>query len=167
MPRTGFQKAVFMVLTVLVSVTCFAIYNVALSLGAMSNRVFSLALREVPAKFAIALLLEALVVYRLAQRMAFRYVDPRRDRPIVIVLAITATTICLMCPVMSLASTMLHHGFGPELAAQWCRALAWNFPFAFFSQVFFIGPLVRGVCRTIFPAGGPVVASEAAQASSS
>nr|WP_320131885.1 DUF2798 domain-containing protein [uncultured Holophaga sp.] len=158
MPHTRLQILAFMGLTVLLSVVCFTTYNVALAHGGLSNRTFALALREVPAEFALAFLLEALVVYRLAQRMAFRYVNPSTDRPIVIVLALTGCTITLMCPSMSLASVLLHQGPGPDLIARWLRAVVWNFPFAFFTQVFFIGPTVRTLCRGLFPvrAGQPL-----------
>jgi len=150
MPRTTFQKIFFMSLTVLLSVTAFTIYNVALSMGSMSNRVFLIAIREVPLTFMIAFLLEALFFFRIAEKLAFRFVDPGRDRPLVIIIAITSMTICLMCPAMSFAATLIYDGFSSELIANWLQKIAFNFPFAFFIQIFVIGPFVRLVFRTIF-----------------
>jgi len=150
MPQTTFQKIFFMSLTVLLSVTAFTIYNVALSMGSMSNRVFLIAIREIPLTFTIALLLEALFFFRIAERLAFRFVDPARDRPLVIILAITSMTICLMCPAMSLSATLIYDGFNSEIIANWLQKIAFNFPFAFFIQIFVIGPFVRLIFRTIF-----------------
>lgn len=153
MPRTTFQKYVFMTLTVLLSVTAFTIYNVAIAMGSMSNRVFLPALREIPLEAPIAFLLEATLFHRMAQHMAFRYANPREDRPVVVVLAITACTICLMCPAMSLVATAIHTGVDAELPARWLQRVAWNFPFAFFTQIFLIGPTVRVICRSLFRPG--------------
>ena len=143
MPRNVWHRLVFMGLTVLFSVHIFVIYNVAIFMGGMSNRVFQQAERLVPIEFAIAFLLESLVVWRLANRIAFRMVDPSRDRPAVVVLAITCATVAIMCPTMSLAATILYDGFTTEFFAQWFQKVAFNFPLAFFSQIFLIGPLVR------------------------
>jgi len=151
MPQTGFQKLFFMALTVLISVMAFTTYNVALSLGGMSNRVFLLALREVPLEFVLAFVLEGALVYRLAERLALRVVDPGSDRPIVVILAITAMTICLMCPGMSFLATILYDGFNAEFLANWLHKMVFNFPFAFFAEIFFIGPFVRLVFRSLFP----------------
>jgi hypothetical protein len=71
MPRTKVQKLFFIFLTVLISVHAFAIYNVALGMGSMSNRVFLLASREVPVELFLAFVLEVLFVARLAEKLAF------------------------------------------------------------------------------------------------
>ena len=150
MPRTKSEKLFFMFLTVLISVAAFTTYNIALSMRALSNKVFLLAVREIPVELLIAFLLEALVANKLAERLAFRFVDPAKDRPIVIVLAITAMTICIMCPAMSFAATILYNGFDTEFMANWLQKIFCNFPFAFFTQIFFIGPLTRLVFRSVF-----------------
>jgi hypothetical protein len=147
-----------MFLTVLISVLSFTTYNVAIHAGKMSNAVFLLALREVPVEFAIAFLLEALVAGRTAEKLAFRIVDPASDRPIVVVLAITAMTICIMCPAMSLAATILYDGLDAEFLAHWLEKVRYNFPFAFFTQIFFIGPFVRFAFRGLFRRGAKAAA---------
>lgn len=150
MPRTRLEKLFFMGLTVLLSVAAFTVYNTALSLGALSNRAFALALREIPLEFAIAFCLEALVAFKLSEKLAFRFVDPRTDKPIVIILAITAMTVCIMCPAMSLAATIIYNGISAEFFSHWLQKVFFNFPFAIFIQIFAVGPLVRFAFRKSF-----------------
>lgn len=150
MPRTTFQKLFFMFLTVLLSVHAFVIYNIAISMGSMSNHVFLLARKEVPLEFVIAFLLEALFAARMAEKMAFKMVDPRTDKPIVIILAITCSTVLIMCPAMSFAATIIYNGININFVANWIQKIVFNFPFAFFTQIFLIGPVVRFVFRCIF-----------------
>jgi hypothetical protein len=52
-----------------------------------------------------------------------------------------------MCPAMSFAATILYDGIGSQFVANWLRKIVFNFPFAFFTQFFFIGPAVRAVFR--------------------
>jgi len=155
MPRTKVQKLFFIFLTVLISVIAFAIYNVAISMGSMSNRVFLIASKEVPVELVIAFSLEVLFVARSAENIAFRIIDPRTERPIFIILAITCSTVLIMCPAMSLAATLLYNGITTELFSHWLQKLVYNFPFAFFSQIFLIGPLVRFLFGLLFRQESP------------
>lgn len=145
MPSSRLERVAFAFLTVLVTVPLFAAYNTALAAGEVSNAILLHAWREVPIEFTLAFALEVLVIGAAAERIAFRLVDPSREAPYLVVLAITGSTIFLMCPAMSLAATFLHDGFGPELISGWLRRIVFNLPFAFFSQVFLVGPLVRFV----------------------
>lgn len=130
-----------------VLVTFFVIYNIAISRGGMSNEVFMLALKEIPLEFAIAFPLQLLLGYKMSKKLAFRVVNPQKDKPVFVILAITCATICIMCPSMSFAATVIHNGFNSEFAANWIQKTAYNFPFAFFIQIFFIGPTVRSIFR--------------------
>lgn len=150
MPQTRLEKLFFMSLTVLLSVTAFTTYNVAIHMGAMTNSVFPVALKEIPLEFIIALLLESLVAYRMSEKLAFRFVDPRHDKPVFVILAITSMTVCIMCPSMSFVATIIYNGINSEFLANWFQKIIFNFPFAFFIEIFFIGPLVRMLFRTVF-----------------
>jgi len=150
MPQTKFQKLFFMFLTVLISVNAFVIYNIAISMGSMSNRVFIIARKEIAVEFVIAFLLEVLFAARLAEKLAFRVVNPKEDKPIFIILAITCMTILIMCPAMSFAATIIYNGVNAEFISHWLQKIAYNFPFAFFSQIFFIGPFVRLIFGFLF-----------------
>ena len=70
-------------------------------------------------------------------------VTPGVDKPIMLILAISSITVCLMCPTMSFFATLLFKSAGKEFIAVWFQTTALNFPMAFFWQIFFAGPLVE------------------------
>lgn len=150
MPATKFQRMVFAFLTVTITVHLFVFYNLAISMGGMSNKVFSASRGIIPIEFAIAFLLEILIAGPLSEKMAFLFVNPVEDKPYIVTTAIICTTIILMCPMMSFAATIIYNGFTSEFLAQWMQKIVFNFPFAFFAQLFFIQPLVRFLFRLIF-----------------
>ena len=150
MPKTKFQNGIFTILMALVMVYAMICYNISLNTGGMKNEVFLLAFHELIIMWPLAFVLEMFVVERLAQKLAFRIVTPGKDKPIFITLAISSFIVCLMCPMMSLAATILFKNAGSEFVAVWIQTTALNFPMAFFWQIFFAGPFVRLVFRTMF-----------------
>ncbi len=120
-------------------------YNIALSVGGLQNFVFLAAFKEIVIMWPIAVVLELLFVGRLAQKLAFRFVTPGKDPMIMMILAISAMSVCLMCPLMSLVATILFKNAGSEFVAVWLQTTAFNFPMALCWQIFFAGPLVRNV----------------------
>ncbi|MDD6493006.1 MAG: hypothetical protein PUG54_12485 [Firmicutes bacterium] len=68
---------------------------------------------------------------------------------------IISCTVLIMCPLMSFLAAWMYYpyytGFSIlTLLANWLKLICFNFPFAFFSQIFFIQPFVRGAFRKIF-----------------
>ncbi|MDF2514218.1 MAG: hypothetical protein K0S04_4084 [Herbinix sp.] len=150
MPKTKFQEIIFTILMVIVMVYGMVVYNISLDRGGVSNAVFGLAFRELLVMGIVAFLLEVFLAGPLAKKLAFNLVTPGKDRMIVIILAISAMTVCLMCPLMSFAATVLFQGVDSELFAKWIQITALNFPMALFWQIFFTGPLVRWIFGRIF-----------------
>ena len=70
--------------------------------------------------------------------------------PIMLILAISSITVCLMCPTMSLAATLLFKNAGSQIIAVWLQTTVLNFPMAFFWQIFFAGPVVRRIFGLLF-----------------
>ena len=145
MPKTKLQNVIFTLLMALVMVYALICYNIALDKGGLSNAVFLLAFHELTFMWPIAVILELFVVEKLAQKLAFRIIAPESNEPIFIVLAISAITVCLMCPMMSLVATVLFKNPGSEIIAVWFQTTVMNFPMALFWQIFFAGPCVRFV----------------------
>ena len=98
----------------------------------------------------VAFLLEFFVVDKMAHALAFRIVTPK-DRQIVIVLAISAMIVCIMCPVMSLIATVLFKNAGANVLATWFETTFFNFPVALFWQIFYCGPCIRFIFGKLFP----------------
>ena len=150
MPTTKFQKVVFAFLSVIITVHLFVFYNLSLEMGGMSNYVFIASRKVVAVEFIFAFLLQILIAGPLSLKLAFSVVNPREEKPYVVTTAIICATVCLMCPMMSFVSTILYNGITTEFLAQWMQKIVFNFPFAFFSQLFFIQPFVRFLFGAIF-----------------
>lgn len=150
MPKTKFQEVVFTIMMVFVMVYAMICYNISLIIGGMSNHVFLDAFHELVIMGPVAFILDFFLYGSLSKKLAFRIVNPAEDKPIMIILAISSITVCLMCPSMSLAATLLFKNAGTEFIAVWLQTTALNFPMAFFWQIFFAGPLVRKIFGAIF-----------------
>ena len=150
MPKTKFQNVIFTLMMALVMVYAMICYNISLNKGGMSGEVFLLAFHELIIMWPLAFVLEMFVVERLARKLAFRIVTPGQDRPIFITLAISSMIVCLMCPTMSLAATILFKEPGSNIIPIWLETTSFNFPMSFFWQIFFAGPLVRTIFGAIF-----------------
>ena len=88
-------------------------------------------------------------------KLACRVFAPRTTHPVLFETAIICTTVGLMCPSMSFLAALLYYpyyaGFRVvTLLANWLKLVCFNFPFAFFSQLFFIQPLVRTLFKALF-----------------
>jgi len=172
MPTSKSQRVVFAFLSVIITVHCFVFYNLAIESGGMSNHVFAAAYSSsewvlpVPIillEFVFAMLLEVFVAGPLSQKLAFRAIDPKKSQPQIVTTAVICATVCLMCPMMSLIAAVLYYvipvvmngGAPTEFFAQWLQKVVFNFPFAFFTELFFIQPFVRMLFGKIYgsPAG--------------
>lgn len=146
MPKNKFQDAIFTIIMATIMVYGMVVYNVALNIGGVSSKTFLLALKELPIMVPIAFVLEFFIVGKVAKILAFKVVTPQ-DRPQIITYAISICICCIMCPIMSLIATFL---FKTPSFGMWIQTWALNFPMAMFYQMFYCGPLVRLIFRTIF-----------------
>ena len=145
LPQNKFQEVIFTFVMAFVMVYAMICYNISLNVGGMQNFVFLAAFKEMLIMWPVAIVLELLFVGKLAQILAFRFVTPGKDPMIMMILAISAMSVCLMCPLMSLVATILFKDAGSEFVAVWLQTTAFNFPMALCWQIFFAGPLVRNV----------------------
>ena len=145
LPQNKFQEVIFTFVMAFVMVYAMICYNISLNVGGMQNFVFLAAFKEMLIMWPVAIVLELLFVGKLAQILAFRFVTPGKDPMIKMILAISAMSVCLMCPLMSLVATILFKNAGSQFVAVWLQTTALNFPMALCWQIFFAGPLVRNV----------------------
>lgn len=151
MPKNLFQEIVFTFIMVIVMVYAMVCYNIALDFGELNNTVFVAAFSELWYMGLIAFVLEMIAAGPLAKKITFRILDPAKHAPIVITLAISALTVAIMCPSMSLMATLIiKRPPAADFFAVWLQTTAFNFPMAFFWQIFYAGPLVRLIFRAIF-----------------
>lgn len=176
MPKNQFQRMVFAFLTVIVTVHAYVFYSLYVVNGPIlmtANQAGSVlsAIRNqggvsmlghfvpiwavVLVEFCLAYFLEVIMGSPLSFKLACKVFDPATSHPMHFETAIICATVGLMCPVMSFIAAILYYpyysGFNFfTLLANWLKLVCLNFPFAFFSQLFFIQPLVRTVFRLIF-----------------
>lgn len=176
MPKSKFQKAIFALITVIITVHAYVFFSLYVvngsffasfsehggvidginaigGVGAFGTNmgIWAVVLIE----FAFAYTLEMCMGQPLSFRLASKVFDPRTSHPVLFETAIICTTVALMCPAMSLIAAFIYYpyygGFDIfTLLANWLKLVCFNFPFAFFSQLFFIQPFVRTVFKLIF-----------------
>lgn len=122
----------------------------------------------VAVEFVFAYTLEIFVGSPLSFRLASKVFDPAKTHPVLFETAIICATVGIMCPAMSFIAAFLYYpyyaGFSVvTLLANWLRLVCFNFPFAFFSQIFFIQPLIRTLFKLIFVRKNTGVSNTAAQ----
>ena len=150
MPRTKFEDVVFTIIMVFVMVYAMICYNIALNIGGMDSSVFLSAFHELVIMAPVAFILDFFFVGKIAKKTAFKLVNPEKENPFHLVLAISAVSVMWMCPLMSLAATILFKNAGSEFIAVWLQTTVFNFPMAFFWQMCYAGPFVRFLFRLIF-----------------
>ena len=176
MPRNQFQRMIFALLTVIVTVHAYVFYSlyvingdlfmsltgapsVLAAINAMGG--ISLCGATVPiwvvviVEFVLAYTLECVMGSPCSFKLACKIFDPRTTHPVLFECAIICATVGLMCPAMSFIAAWLYYpyytGFNLlTLLANWLELVCYNFPFAFFTQLFFIQPLIRTLFKLIF-----------------
>lgn len=176
MPRNQFQRMVFAFLTVVVTVHAYVFYslyvvngNILMSVTGASSVLGAIRQqggvymcgRFVPiwavilVEFCLAYLLEVLIGSPCSFKLASKVFNPGNTHPVQFETTIICATVGLMCPAMSFIAAWLYYpyyaGFHPAtLLANWLKLVCLNFPFAFFTQLFFIQPLIRTVFGILF-----------------
>lgn len=120
-------------------------------------------------EFVLAYCLEIIMGSPCSFRLASKIFNPGETHPVLFETAIICATVGLMCPAMSLIAAFLYYpyyaGFNMiTLLANWLKLVCFNFPFAFFTQLFFIQPLIRTVFKFLFVRNKKVEKSGAVEA---
>lgn len=176
MPTSKFQRVIFALLSVIFTVHGYVFYSLYVvngtTLMTLNNAsgvieainkqggVYMLA-NFVPiwavvlVEFCLAFLLENIMGSPASFRLACKVFNPRETHHMIFESAIICATVGLMCPAMSFLAAILYYpyyaGFNfITLLANWLKLVCFNFPFAFFSQLFFIQPLVRTLFKCLF-----------------
>ena len=151
MPKTRGQKILFSILMSFVMVYGMEVYNNAIINKGLTNALFLLPFSEIVLLMIAVIVLERFIGGPLARKMAFKLVNPAKDRPIAVIIAIQIMTVCMMCPMMSFIATLVFKGgFSTQIFAKWVQTVAVNFPMAFCWQIFVAGPLVRTIVSKMF-----------------
>lgn len=176
MPRNQFQRMIFALLTVIITVHAYVFYslyvingNFFMSIEGATGVLDGIRLNggvmvfghPVPIwavvliEFCLAYILECTIGSPCSFRLASKIFDPKTTHPVLFETAIICATVGIMCPAMSFLAAIIYYpyyaGFNMlTLLANWLKLVCFNFPFAFFTQLFFIQPLIRTLFKLIF-----------------
>ncbi len=176
MPTNQFQKMLYAFLTVLVTVHAYVFYSLYVVNGSaimLANNKTSVidAINTqggvymfgnympiwavVIIEFAFAYILEMIIGSPGSFKLASKVFDIKETHPVMFETAIICATVAIMCPAMSLIAAVIYYPFYSgfdiiTLIANWFRLVCFNLPFAFFTQLFFIQPLIRTVFKLVF-----------------
>ncbi|MCD7818814.1 MAG: hypothetical protein LUH07_07160 [Lachnospiraceae bacterium] len=176
MPKNQFERIIFAFLTVLVTVHGYVFYSLYVINGATLMEVNGAdsVLHAIQAQggvymfgrmlpiwaiilieFCFAFGLECIIGSPCSFKLACKNFDPQKTHPVIFESAVICATVGLMCPIMSFLAACFYYpyyaGFNIfTLLANWLKLVCFNFPFAFFSQLFFIQPFIRKVFKLLF-----------------
>ncbi len=176
MPQNKFQKLMFALITVIITVHAYVFFSLYVINGntlmaingensviAAINKQGGVMMcgRMLPiwaiilVEFCLAYTLEIFVGQPLSFKFASKVFDVKNTHPVLFETAIICATVGIMCPAMSFIAAFLYYpyymGFNIfTLLANWLKLICFNFPFAYFTQLFFIQPTVRTIFKMIF-----------------
>ena len=176
MPKNKKERALFALITVIITVHAYVFYSLYVVNGVTfmnltgANSVIK-AINKLGGVYMVghylpiwvvvlvelcfAYLAEMLIGQPFSFKMTCKNFDVKKTDPIHFETAIICATVGIMVPVMSFIAAWLYYpyymGFNIlTLLANWIKLICYNFPFAYFSQLFFIQPFVRQTFKTIF-----------------
>ena len=176
MPETQFQRMMFALITVVITVHAYVFYSLYVVNGSLlmsltgENSVLGAIKAQggvymfgrmmpiwavILIEFCFAYTLEVLIGSPMSFRLACGIYDPKTTNPMTFETTIICATVGIMCPAMSFIASFLYYpyyaGFNIwTLLANWLKLVCFNFPFAYFSQLFFIQPAVRTIFKAVF-----------------
>lgn len=177
MPKNLFQRMIFALITVVITVHGYVFYSLYVINGATFmqmtgesgvisaiNAMGGVSVFGTPMpiwavvliEFAFAYTLECVMGSPCSIRLVCRVFKPNSVHPVIFESAIIIATVGLMCPAMSFIAAFMYYPYGVQafnmwtLLANWLKLVCYNLPFAFFSQLLFIQPLVRTIFKLLF-----------------
>lgn len=175
MPETKFQRLMFALITVIITVPCFVFFCSSYEAGGFNVDVIKNSLIFIPIEFILAYLCEVFIGSPLSVKLALKAINPEKNDHMIVETAVICATVGIMCPLMSFLATILYNGIiavgigGASLTnfiinfiPYWLQKVVLNFPFALLSQLFFIQPLTRTIFKAIFKNNSANVEEKAA-----
>ena len=176
MPRNQFQRMVFAFITVVITVHAYVFCSLYVVNGSLLMEITGadsvihainaqggvyMFGRMLPiwtvilVEFCFAYGLECVMGSPCSFKLASKVFHPGETHPVTFETTIICATVGLMCPAMSFLAACFYYPYYAgfhifTLLANWLKLVCFNFPFAFFSQLFFIQPFVRTVFKILF-----------------
>ncbi len=156
MPQNKRESLIFSFMMCFVMVLWMSIYNVSISLGGISMESIKIAWLGFPVAFSVALLLDLLIVSKIAKSVAFGLLLKPESSSTKKIMAVSSGMVIQMVVLMSVYGAIeicLRNGMWNQIAIYWLTNIPKNFIMALPFQLLIAGPVIRKVFRTFFPAG--------------
>ena len=151
MPETKFQDFVYTLIMAFLMVYVMVCYNISIHTGGLSNFVFIEAFKELPFMWIVAIILEFFLIGKIAHKLTFKVLDPKKTPSIIISYGISIVIVSFMCPIMSLIATIFINKPSLDIfISSWLQSMVLSFPMAMCFQLFYAGPIVRFIFNLIF-----------------
>ena len=151
MPETKFQDFVYTLIMAFLMVYVMVCYNISIHTGGLSNFVFIEAFKELPFMWIVAIILEFFLIGKVAHKLTFKVLDPKKTPSIIISYGISIVIVSFMCPIMSLIATIFINKPSLDIfISSWLQSMVLSFPMAMCFQLFYAGPFVRFIFNIIF-----------------
>lgn len=176
MPQNKFQRLMFALITVIITVHAYVFYSLYVVNGSTlmqingENSVIGAINKQggvmmfgqmlpiwaiILVEFCLAYCLEVFLGSPLSFKLVSKIFNIKETNPVIFETAIICATVGIMCSAMSFIAAFLYYpyymGFNVfTLLANWLKLVCFNFPFAYFTQLFFIQPTVRTIFKLIF-----------------
>ncbi len=176
MPSNQKERAIFALITVVITVHAYVFYSLYVVNGttlmnlANTNSVLK-AINHlggvymfghylpiwsvVLVEFCFAYLAEIFIGQPFSFKMACKNFDIEKTDLVQFETAVICATVAIMVPLMSFIAAFLYYPYYSgfhilTFLANWIKLICFNFPFAYFSQLFLIQPFVRTLFKFIF-----------------
>lgn len=176
MPKNQFQRMIFALITVIITVHAYVFYSLYVVNGTtlmeltgkesvieainaqggvyMFGKMFPI-WGVILIEFCFAYILETLIGSPFSFKLVSKIFNIKQTHPVIFETAIICATVGIMCPEMSFIASIMYYSYYSgfnlfTLLANWLKLVCFNFPFAYFTQLFFIQPLVRTIFKLLF-----------------
>ena len=151
MPENKLQDFIYTLMMTFIMVYVMVCYNISIHAGGLSNIVFLEALKELPFMWIVAIILEFFLISKIAHKLTFKALDPKKTPNIIISYGISIIIVTFMCPIMSLIATILINKPSLDMfISSWLQSMVLSFPMAMCFQLFYAWPIVRFIFNLIF-----------------
>ena len=151
MPETKFQDFIYTLIMAFLMVYVMVCYNISIHTGGLNNFVFIEVFKELPFMWIVAIILEFFLIGKIAHKLTFKVLDPKKTPSIIISYAISIVIVSFMCPIMSLVATIFINKPSLDIfISSWLQSMVLSFPMALCFQLFYAGPFVRFIFKLIF-----------------
>lgn len=151
MPETKLQDFIYTLIMAFLMVYVMICYNISIHTGGLNNFIFLEAFKDLPFMWIVAIVLEFFLIGKIAHKLTFKVLDPKKTPSILISYGISIVIVTFMCPIMSLIATIFINKPNLDIfISSWLQSMVLSFPMAMCFQLFYAGPFVRFIFKLIF-----------------